>query len=55
MSRLKITLSTATPAIEDTTTAAFEDEARFVRGVLFGVAFSLPTWGALIAAGKLLL
>jgi hypothetical protein len=49
------TVSPTTPAIEDTTTAAFEDEARFVRGVLFGVVFSLPIWGALIAAAKLLL
>jgi hypothetical protein len=48
-------VSPATPAIEDTTTPALEEEARFVRGVLFGVVFSLPIWGALIAAGKLLL
>jgi hypothetical protein len=48
-------VSPEAPAIEDTTTAAFEEEARFVRGVLFGVVFSLPIWGALIAAGKLLL
>jgi hypothetical protein len=46
---------TDTPAIEDPTTTAVEDAARFVRGVLFGVVFSLPIWGALIAAGKLLL
>jgi hypothetical protein len=48
-------VSPAAPAIEEPTTAAFEDEARFFRGLLFGVAFSLPIWGALIAAGKLLL
>ena len=48
-------MSPTTPAIEDTTSSPFEEEARFFRGVLFGVVFSLPIWGALIAAGKLLL
>lgn len=48
-------MSRAARAIEDTTTAASEEEARFFRGVAFGFVFSLPIWGALIAAGKLLL
>ena len=48
-------MSPVAPAIENPTLAALENEARFFRGVLFGVVFSLPIWGALITAGKLLL
>ena len=31
------------------------DDAKFVRGLLFGVAFSLPIWGAIFAVARLLL
>jgi hypothetical protein len=40
-------------AIDDVDTGAFEEEARLVRGLLFGVAFSLPLWGAIIAVGRM--
>jgi hypothetical protein len=45
-------VSAETQAIDDVNTGAFEEEARFVRGLLFGVAFSLPLWGAIIAAAR---
>jgi hypothetical protein len=37
------------------TESASKEEARFFRGVPFGVVFSLPIWAVLIAAGMRLL
>ena len=43
-------MSADTPAIDDVTTDGLEEQSRFIRGLLFGIAFSLPVWGAIIAA-----
>jgi hypothetical protein len=40
-------------AIDEGDTGAFEEAARLVRGVLFGAAFSLPLWGAIIAVARM--
>jgi hypothetical protein len=40
-------------AIDDGCTGAFEQESGLVRGVLFGVAFSLPLWGAIITVARM--
>jgi hypothetical protein len=30
-----------------------EEQSRFFRGLLFGIAFSLPIWGGIIALARL--
>ena len=47
-------MSADTPAIDDVTTDGLEEQSRFFRGLLFGVAFSVPLWGGIIVAVRLL-
>lgn len=42
------------PAIDEKTAEGLEEQSRFVRGLLFAVAFSLPLWGGIIAVVRLL-
>jgi hypothetical protein len=41
-------------AIDEAPGEGLDEESRFVRGLLFGIGFSLPIWGAIIALARLI-
>lgn len=48
------TMSASTPAFDDVMSDDLEEASRFGRGILFGIAFSLPIWAAIIAMAQLI-
>ena len=48
-------MSANLPAVDQPAIEGLEEQSRFVRGLLFAMMFSLPLWGGIILAVRLLI